>query len=217
LKPANGFQLLDKDPILGAPGRLLHRDQVFEPRDPDVDAADRCRDGVGAQARVAARAVGLGEDVERAVRRVQCEDADMAKGARVGYERDIVAAVRAGVDMFDCVLPTRNGRNASAFTASGQIRLRNARYVEDPGPIETGCDCPACDPSSHGWATPSGRPFSRGYIRHLFMAGEMLGPILVSLHNVRFFQRLMVDIRRTIQEDDWFGFAGRWPQAAAGL
>ncbi len=129
----------------------------------------------------------------------------------VGYERDIVAAVRAGVDMFDCVLPTRNGRNANAFTPSGQIRLRNAQFASDPGPIEPGCDCPACDPAAHGWRTPG--PFSRGYIRHLFMAGEMLGPILVSLHNVRLFQRLMVDIRRTIREDDWLGFAGRWPQA----
>ena len=133
----------------------------------------------------------------------------------VGYERDIVAAVRAGVDMFDCVLPTRNGRNANAFTRSGQIRLRNAQFAEDPGPIEPGCDCPACNPGLHGWAAPG--PFSRGYIRHLFMAGEMLGPILVSLHNVRLFQRLMVDIRRTIREDDWLGFAGRWPQAAAGV
>jgi queuine tRNA-ribosyltransferase len=143
----------------------------------------------------------------------------------VGYERDIVAAVRAGVDMFDCVLPTRNGRNANAFTPQGQIRLRNAAYAEDPGPIEEGCDCQACRPAAYGWVTAGGRPdggpdggaFSRGYIRHLFMAGEMLGPILVSLHNVRYFQRLMLDIRRTIREDDWLGFAGRWPVAAAGL
>lgn len=135
----------------------------------------------------------------------------------VGYERDIVAAVLAGVDMFDCVLPTRNGRNANAFTPAGQIRLRNAAFMADPGPIEAGCDCPACSPGVHGWATPEGRPFSRGYIRHLFMAGEMLGPILVSLHNVRFFQRLMLDIRRTIREDDWLGFAGRWPEARPGL
>lgn len=135
----------------------------------------------------------------------------------VGYERDIVAAVLAGVDMFDCVLPTRNGRNASAFTRTGSIRLRNAIYTEDPGPIEPGCDCPACNPAAHGWATLDGLPFSRGYIRHLFMAGEMLGPILVSLHNVRLFQRLMTDVRRTIQEDDWEGFATRWPEARDGL
>jgi queuine tRNA-ribosyltransferase len=135
----------------------------------------------------------------------------------VGYERDIVAAVLAGVDMFDCVLPTRNGRNANAFTPTGQIRLRNASFAEDPAPLEPGCDCPACNPSGHGWVTPGGAPFSRGYLRHLFQAGEMLGPILVSLHNVRYFQRLMTDIRRTIMEDDWLGFAKRWPTAGPGL
>src|SRR5690606_33296509 len=118
---------------------------------------------------------------------------------------------------FDCVLPTRNGRNANAFTRTGQIRLRNAAFAEDPGPIEEGCDCPACAPSLHGWSTPDGAPFSRGYLRHLFLAGAMLGPILVSLHNVRYFQRLMTDIRRTIAEDDWHGLAGRWPRAAPGI
>ncbi|MEM1167427.1 MAG: tRNA guanosine(34) transglycosylase Tgt, partial [Planctomycetota bacterium] len=121
----------------------------------------------------------------------------------VGYERDIVAAVRAGVDMFDCVLPTRNGRNANAFTASGQIRLKNARFAEDDGPI---------DP-----ADPDPVPYSRAYLRHLFLSKEMLGPILVSLHNVRHFHRLMLDIRRTIADDDWLGFARRWPVAAEAI
>jgi queuine tRNA-ribosyltransferase len=104
----------------------------------------------------------------------------------VGFPRDIVTAVAAGVDMFDCVLPTRNGRNAYAFTASGAIRLRNSKYTRDTGPIEDGCDCYAC------------RTFTRGAIRHFFFAGEMLGPILVSVHNVRFYQRLMADLRRAI-------------------
>lgn len=135
----------------------------------------------------------------------------------VGYERDIVAAVRAGVDMFDCVLPTRNGRNANAFTTTGQIKLRNAQYAEDKGPLEPGCDCAACNPGAHGWETPGGGAFSRGYIRYLFSAGEMLGPILVSLHNLRHFQRLMLDIRRAIREDGWLEFAGRWPVANEGL
>lgn len=124
----------------------------------------------------------------------------------VGYERDILAAVQAGCDMFDCVLPTRNGRNANAFTSTGPIRLRNARYVLDQSPIEEGCDCPACS----GWGDEP-RPFSRAYLRHLFMAGEMLGPILVSLHNVRHFQRLMLDIRACIREDGWSDLARRWP------
>jgi queuine tRNA-ribosyltransferase len=105
----------------------------------------------------------------------------------VGYEWDIVAAVRAGADMFDCVLPTRNGRNACAFTRSGRIRLRNAQYRGDDGVIEPDCDCGTCAAG-----------FSRAYLRHLFMAREMLGPILVSLHNIRHFQRLMLDIRQPV-------------------
>lgn len=134
----------------------------------------------------------------------------------VGYERDLVAAARAGVDMFDCVLPTRNGRNANAFTRTGQIRLRNAKFAEDRGPIEEGCDCLACDPARHGASVGPG-PFGRGYLRHLFMVGEMLGPILVSLHNVRHFQRLMLDIRRAIQNDEWSGLVRNWPVAAQGI
>jgi queuine tRNA-ribosyltransferase len=114
----------------------------------------------------------------------------------VGFPRDIVAAVASGIDMFDCVLPTRNGRNAYAFTAAGAIRLRNAVHTRATGPIEEGCDCYAC---GH---------FSRGAIRHFFFAGEMLGPILVSVHNVRFFQRLMADIRRAIGD----GTFNRWRQ-----
>lgn len=141
----------------------------------------------------------------------------------VGYERDILAAVRAGVDMFDCVLPTRNGRNAFAFTPTGVVRLRNAKYAEDPSPIDPTCDCLACRPEAHGWVFPGvsgGREgpgcYSKGYLRHLFMAKEMLGPILVSLHNVRHFQRLMVDIRAAIRDDDWFPLARRWPVAVPG-
>jgi len=135
----------------------------------------------------------------------------------VGYERDILAAVLSGVDMFDCVLPTRNGRNANAFTRFGAIRLRNASYTRDREVIEPGCDCHACDPVRHGLATVDSQGFSRGTIRHLFMTGEMLGPILVSLHNVRHFQRLMMDIRQAVREDDWLSFAERWPVAVTGL
>lgn len=135
----------------------------------------------------------------------------------VGYERDLVAAVRAGVDMFDCVLPTRNGRNACAFTPTGQIRLRNAGHADDPGPIDPACDCPACSPRAHGWDTPGGRAVSRAYLRHLFMVKEMLGPILVSLHNVRHFQRLMVDIRAAIREDAWSALGRRWPVVSEAL
>jgi queuine tRNA-ribosyltransferase len=112
----------------------------------------------------------------------------------VGYPRDIAQAVGSGVDMFDCVLPTRNGRNAYAFTADGAIRLRNSRFTRDSQPIEADCDCYAC------------RHFSRGAIRHFFYAGEMLGPILVSVHNVRFYQRLMADIRQAIGRGEFEAF-----------
>jgi queuine tRNA-ribosyltransferase len=122
----------------------------------------------------------------------------------VGYPRDIVSAVGLGVDMFDCVLPTRNGRNAYAFTASGPLRLRNAQYQRDLGPIEADCDCVAC------------RGFSRGAIRHFFFAGEMLGPILVSAHNIRFYQRLLADVRRAIAEGAFDQFCRTDPRSRLG-
>ncbi len=122
----------------------------------------------------------------------------------VGFPRDIVAAVIAGIDMFDCVMPTRNGRNAYAFTAQGALRLRNAKLAEDPGPLEPGCDCYAC------------QTFTRGAIRHYFQAGEMLGPILVSLHNIRFYQRLMADLRREIANGTLAHFTATDPRCRLG-
>jgi queuine tRNA-ribosyltransferase len=105
----------------------------------------------------------------------------------VGRPQDILEAVHCGLDMFDCVLPTRNGRNASAFTMDGPLRLRNAQHKRDAGPIESGCPCYAC------------RHFSRAYVHHLFQADEMLGPTLLSLHNVAFYCRLMAEIREAIR------------------
>jgi queuine tRNA-ribosyltransferase len=122
----------------------------------------------------------------------------------VGFPRDIIEAVASGVDMFDCVMPTRNGRNAYAFTAAGPIRLRNSQFQRDPRPIEDGCDCYAC------------RAFSLGAIRHFFFAGEMLGPILVSLHNVRFYQRLMADVRRAIGAGQFEEFRRSDPRCGLG-
>jgi len=107
----------------------------------------------------------------------------------VGMPADIIAAVLAGIDMFDCVLPTRNGRNAFAFTENGPLRLRNNAHIDDARPIEDGCDCYCC------------RNFSRGTLRHFFNSGEMLGPILVSVHNLTFYQRLMVKIRQAIKSN----------------
>ena len=136
--------------------------------------------------------LAVGEGFE-ATKRVLHHTTPLLPGERprylmgVGYPRDIVEAVSAGIDMFDCVLPTRNGRSLLCFTADGLVRLRNAKYAEDQGPIEPGCDCYAC------------RNFSRGAIRHFYLAGEMTGPILASLHNIRFFQRLMADLRSAIE------------------
>ncbi|WP_428389419.1 tRNA guanosine(34) transglycosylase Tgt [Mucisphaera sp.] len=135
----------------------------------------------------------------------------------VGYERDLVTAVRAGVDMFDCVLPTRNARNANAFTPTGQIRLRNAKYAKDPRPIDPTCDCPAClgpaypTPDAPDLAASPTGGYARSYLRHLFVAGEMLGPILLTLHNLRHFQRLMLDIRSAIRDNTWSAVAQNWP------
>ncbi len=118
----------------------------------------------------------------------------------VGYERDLVTAVASGMDMFDCVLPTRNGRNGQAFTRKGQIHLRNAFYKADTSVIEEGCSCASC---SGG--------FSRAYLRHLFMSKEMLSGILVSQHNIHHFQSLMIDIRLAIEDNSWSALPQRWP------
>lgn len=105
----------------------------------------------------------------------------------VGTPADIIQAVEAGIDMFDCVMPTRNGRNALAFTKDGPIRLRNSAYTDDFRPIDAGCRCPCCT------------TFSRSAIRHFFNVSEMLGPILLSLHNIVFYHNLMDKIRENIE------------------
>ena len=104
----------------------------------------------------------------------------------VGKPDDIVEAVVRGIDMFDCVLPTRSGRTGQAFTADGPLNLRNARFAEDQEPIESGCACPAC----------SG--FSRAYVHHLVKSGEILGAMLMTQHNLWFYQRMMRGLREAI-------------------
>lgn len=106
----------------------------------------------------------------------------------VGRPIDLLEGVARGIDMFDCVMPTRNGRNATAFTSQGTVRLRNAVHAEDPGPLDPACTCYTCG------------NFSRAYLRHLFLVEEMLGPILVSLHNVAFYCQLMAKIRQSLEE-----------------
>lgn len=112
----------------------------------------------------------------------------------VGRPEDLLEAIHRGVDLFDCVMPTRNGRNAMAFTDAGPLRLRNLRYQCDPRPLQEDCPCPACRRS-------------RGYLRHLFMAGEMLGPVLLSIHNLTYYQRLLADARAAINADRFDQFA----------
>lgn len=104
----------------------------------------------------------------------------------VGTPIDLVEGMSRGIDLFDCVLPTRNGRNAMAFTSQGAIRIRNHKYREDGTPLDPNCGCPVC------------RTWSRAYLRHLFMAKEMLGPILLSWHNIAFYQQLVRDFRQAI-------------------
>jgi queuine tRNA-ribosyltransferase len=106
----------------------------------------------------------------------------------VGKPDDLVEAVRRGIDMFDCVLPTRSGRTGQAFTADGPLNLRNARFGEDGEPLEPGCPCPTC------------RTWSRAYVHHLVRSGEILGAMLMTEHNLWFYQRVMVDLRRAIGE-----------------
>ena len=113
----------------------------------------------------------------------------------VGKPDDIVGAVLRGVDMFDCVLPTRSGRTGQAFTGDGPINLRNARFAEDMSSIEKDCPCPACT------------GFSRAYVHHLVKSGEILGAMLMTQHNLWFYQRLMADLRNAIAEQRLTAFA----------
>lgn len=115
----------------------------------------------------------------------------------VGTPDDILCAVERGIDMFDCVIPTRAGRTARAYTASGVYNLRNARFADDPAPLDPECECPAC--SRH----------SRAYLHHLFRAGEMLGPMLLTWHNLAYYQSLMRGIRRAIQVGELSDYAAR--------
>jgi len=116
----------------------------------------------------------------------------------VGKPDDIVEAVARGIDMFDCVLPTRSGRTGQAFTADGPLNMRNARFAEDPEPIEPRCPCPACT------------TFSRAYVHHLVKAGEILGAMLMTQHNLWFYQRLMKGLRAAIAQETLETFASNF-------
>jgi queuine tRNA-ribosyltransferase len=106
----------------------------------------------------------------------------------VGFPPDVVHAIGQGVDLFDCVAPTRMGRNGTAFTAHGRLRLRNSALKADRRPVQDGCTCPCC------------RLYSRAYLNHLFRVGEMLGPVLLSLHNLTFYAGMMAGARRAVAQ-----------------
>lgn len=112
----------------------------------------------------------------------------------VGFPVDILNAVERGIDMFDCVVPTRNGRNGCAFTSTGRVKILNSQYKEDAGPLDRACSCYTC------------QNFTRAYLRHLFLAHEILGLTLVSLHNIFYFQNLMRQIRESIAKGEFKDF-----------
>jgi queuine tRNA-ribosyltransferase len=116
----------------------------------------------------------------------------------VGKPDDIVGAVERGIDMFDCVLPTRSGRNGQAFTWGGPLNIRNAKFNEDMGPLDPRCGCPVC-------AT-----WSRAYLHHLVKTGEMLGAMLMTQHNIHFYQELMQGIREAIAAGRFAAFAAQF-------
>jgi queuine tRNA-ribosyltransferase len=113
----------------------------------------------------------------------------------VGKPDDLVGAVERGVDMFDCVLPTRSGRNGQAFTWNGAVNIRNAKHAEDQGPLDERCDCPVCT------------TYSRAYLHHLVKSGEILGAMLMTQHNLHFYQALMAGMRTAIAERRFAAFA----------
>ena len=122
----------------------------------------------------------------------------------VGRPDDLVGAVRRGVDMFDCVMPTRSGRTGQGFTRRGTINIRNARHLTDPRPIDAHCPCPACT------------SYSRAYVHHLFRAEEILGPMLLTWHNLQYYQDLMRDMRKAIEAGSMDDFTAAFLEQQAG-
>ncbi len=137
--------------------------------------------------------LAVGESAEERLRTLEVTTPLLPNGSPrylmgVGRPEDIVEAVRRGIDMFDCVMPTRNARNAHLFTRFGSVRLRNARYRRDTAPIDPLCECYTC------------RHYSRAYLRHLVTCNEILGHRLNTIHNLFYYQRLMAELRRAIEE-----------------
>jgi queuine tRNA-ribosyltransferase len=152
--------------------------------------------------------LGLGEESARRSALLGASHAELPAAAPrylmgLGRPEDLIRAVERGVDLFDCVVPTRNGRHGVLFTRAGPLTLRNARYREDPAPPDPDCDCPTCS------------RFSRAYLRHLFACGDLLAPRLASLHNLRFYYRLLAEARLAIAAGRFAAFRDAFLAAAA--
>ncbi len=156
--------------------------------------------------------LGVGETAPLRGELLECAiaplpEAALRYGMGLGMPGDLVEAVALGVDLFDCVVPTRHGRHGSAFTERGRVHLRNARFRDDPRPLDPHCPCPACE------------SYSRAYLRHLVVSNEMLGARLLSLHNIAYYMRLMTEMRAAIAEarfEDWReGWVARYASSAS--
>ena len=121
----------------------------------------------------------------------------------VGKPDDIVGAVERGIDMFDCVMPSRSGRTGQAFTRRGTVNMKNARHIDDPRPIDADCACSAC------------QNYSRAYISHLIRSGEILGPMLMTEHNLTYYQDLMAGLRAAISQKTLSNFVEKFHQQRA--
>ncbi len=116
----------------------------------------------------------------------------------VGTPEDLVQGVAEGVDMFDCVMPTRNARNGTIFTRYGDLKIRNARHKQDHGPLDESCRCYTCAGHTRPDGSVSGG-FSRAYLHHLDRCGEMLGPMLTTIHNLHYYLQLMQEVRESLE------------------
>ena len=132
----------------------------------------------------------------------------------VGTPEDLVDGVAAGVDMFDCVMPTRNARNGHVFTRFGDLKIRNARHKSDPGPMDPTCSCYACRGRARSDGSTEGG-FSRAYLHHLDRCGEMLGPMLTSIHNLHYYLNLMSEIREALDQGRFSEFRAQFKQDRA--
>jgi queuine tRNA-ribosyltransferase len=121
----------------------------------------------------------------------------------VGKPDDIVGAVKRGIDMMDCVLPSRSGRTGQAFTRRGVVNIKNARHADDPRPLDEDCTCPAC------------RGYSRAYLHHVFRSGEIIASMLLTWHNLHYYQGLMAGLRAAIAEDRFASFEAAFHAARA--